>query len=95
MFRMLNKFLKRVYIKLCDIYEQHNCPSQSIIKEGDQRGENIVTMIVHKKILILFVQMLLKNSKCPLLDVHNKLGLGNYKMAYFTNGFSSKTSLII
>lgn len=38
---------------------------------------NIVVAVAYKKILILFVQLLLKNRKCFLVGVHDKLSLLN------------------
>lgn len=43
-----------------------------LFNENEQK--NIVLAVAHNKILVLFVQMLLKNVNCSLVDVH-KLGL--------------------
>lgn len=39
----------------------------------DKKNKNIVVAFVHKKILILLLQMLLKNLKCSLVDVERIL----------------------
>lgn len=43
----------------------------------DQESVNTIVAVVHKKLLISFMEVLLKTPKCPLIDVHNKLDLDN------------------
>lgn len=68
--------LKNIHRKIRYICRQYNSSSQSTTKrivEGFQRRrsvENIVVVVVDKKIWILFGQVEFKNLKCLRVDIH-------------------------
>lgn len=53
--------------------------------------KTIIISVVQKKILICFVQMLLDELKCLLLEIHNKLSLDPYFTKVFTFNEETKT----
>lgn len=60
------------FIKLV-LYTKQQCYQQS----GSVKEQSVekYRRVVRRKLMIRLMQVLLKNLKAPLVDVHNKLGL--------------------
>lgn len=55
------------------LFIENNRSSESTTVDIAESGsENIIVVVIHKKVFIWLVQVLLKNLTRPLVDVYNK-----------------------